>query len=87
MRYQALSRLPLAIGTRTPAPWISGWGWARDTARAALAETALYACGSRRSRLHARAALRELDARLRDDIGLAADVPDVVPPASFEGHR
>jgi hypothetical protein len=87
MHYQTLSRLPIAVGTRTPTPWISGWRWARDAARAALVETARYACGSPRARLHARAALRELDARLRDDIGLAADVPDVVPPTSFEGHR
>ena len=87
MRYQTPSRLPLAIGTRTPTPWASGWRWARNTTRAALIETAWYACGNPIARLHARAALRELDARLRDDIGLAANVLDVVPPTSFEGHR
>lgn len=88
MRRRVFPRPPLAVGAHAPAPRTPAWGRARTGLREVLAEAALYACGSPRSRLHGRAALRELDARLRRDIGLSANAPDVVPSATgFEGYR
>lgn len=66
-----------------PAP---SWHQMRMALRAVFAEVALYVCGSQRSRLHGRAALRELDARLRRDVGLTGTGPGK-HPGDVEGLR
>lgn len=68
-----------AFSRRHPAALAPAWHRARIALRAAFAEVLLYACGSQRSRLHGRAALRELDARLRRDVGLTGTVQGKQP--------
>jgi hypothetical protein len=68
-----------AFGRRRPAALALAWHRARIALRAAFAEGLLYACGSQRSHLHGRAALRDLDARLRRDVGLTGTVPGKQP--------
>lgn len=88
MHLHASSLADPALGWCLPAPMAPAPGWhqMRIALRAVFVEVALYVCGSERSRVHGRAALRELDARLRRDFGVAGTGPGK-HPGDVEGLR
>jgi hypothetical protein len=59
-----------------PVPLAPGSHRARIALQAVFAEVAPYVCGSQWSCLRGRAAVRELDARLRRDVGVVGATPD-----------